>query len=111
MIDFFSDILSAFLNPVEYASEHVQEFILNLPNFINWLFNALQNAVLGFLTDSRDKFISIGSQFAAALGFGDFTIITDNFFFWCIGAFIGLWLLKFIITSVVELVSKIIDIF
>lgn len=109
MIEFFSDILSAFLSPVEYASEHVQNFLTGIPDFINWLFSAIQNAVLGFLTDSHDKFVSIGSSFANAIGFGDFSIITDNFFFWICGIFIGIWILKFVITAVVELVSKLLD--
>lgn len=109
MIEYFTNAFLNFFGFVGEVTEDIQTLINNLPNFISIIFTVLQTSILGFLTDSRDKFISIGSDFANVLGFGDMTIITDNFFFWICGIFIGLWLLKFIITTVVELVSKLID--
>ena len=109
MIDIFAQL---FINSIEVVgdiTEKIQTFFDNLPNFISLIFTVLQTAVLGFITDSRDKFIDIGGSFASALGFGDISIITNNFMFWILGVFVGFWILKFIITASVELVSKFID--
>lgn len=109
MIEMFASVFLGAFDIVGDVTEKIQTFFDNLPNFLSLMFTVLQTAVLGFLRDSRDKFISIGSDFAGALGLGDISIITDNFIFWVCGIFIGFWLIKFIITAAVELLSKLID--
>ena len=60
-----------------------------------------------FFTQAKDFFVTIGSEFSDIFSMQSFT---DNWLLWILGVFIGVFVMKYIISAVIELISKFVDI-
>ena len=74
------------------------------------LFTFIQGEVLDFLSRSKDFFSSLGIGFYSTITRDGAVTFTDNFIFWILGVFIGIWLLKYIITALINFIQYLLDI-
>lgn len=91
---------------------------VNLSTFFSVMFTALKTAIWGdisdafltFLDNSRNFFISIGHDFCNVIAKGGgLEFFTDNFLYFVCGTFIGIFLLKYVVSAVIEFISKLLD--
>ena len=74
------------------------------------LFTFIQGEIYDFLSRGKDFFSNLGTSFFGAIAQNGSDIFSENFIFYGLGLFIGLWIIKYIITAVVNFVQYIIDI-
>ena len=84
---------------------------ITLFDIFKLIFNTLSGSIYLFLqwffSQSKDLFINLGKDFTSMFQNQSFL---DNWLPWILGLFIGIFVLKYVITAVIELISKFIDI-
>ena len=81
-----------------------------LSSLLGSLFPVLANFFSQFLGNPKSFFINLGAQITDSLGVNDFSVFSNNFLYWFIGVLVGIALIKYAISVVVELISKVIDV-
>lgn len=88
------------------TGETFQKFIEGARNV---LFTPVLSILKAFFSNAKGFFFEIGSGIVNSIGLTPENILSTSFVYVVIGLIIGIWIMKYVISWSVELLSKLID--
>lgn len=103
MINYFSGVVDAIQSVID-GDISISDLLLIAYNI---LFKVIFAFIKSIFSQSKDLFINIGNDITNIFGLPSFT---EYWYLWVIGIFITIFVIKYIATVIIELISKFIDI-
>jgi len=103
MIEYISGIIDAI--------QGIKDDDVTISDLLMFVYNVLFKVIFAFIkhifSQSRDFFISLGDDISNVFGLPS---LSEHWFMWLIGIFITIFIVKYVITATIELISKFLDI-
>lgn len=100
-----------YLSGVIDAIKGVSDGDITLSDLLMFVYNVLFKVIFAFIKNifgqSKEFFINLGDDLTGIFGLPS---LSEYWFMWVIGIFITIFIVKYVISAAIELISKFIDI-